>query len=245
MTAETPAYRRLIAGAGGVSLMLAVFLPWAGVQGVNRTGWDFNGAAGVLLLIAGVFGVATAITGGQFGAGRPDVSIIGATDWLNVTATLVLAWLIFGGFPEHATHQPGIFVALISTAAIACAVADYRAAHQNKRATYCELNPRRGIVATCGSGVFRPVHWGVAVVWRPPFAPAARRWSSAPPRRAGQLANFIANARFAKVVDNHRQGRGCCQFSSAASSFARRAVMVARSSGLVEAVRRRATVRSE
>jgi hypothetical protein len=117
----------LIAGAGGVSLMLAVFLPWAGVQGVNGSGWELNGPVGVLLLIAGVFGIATAITGGQFGAGRPDVSIIGATDWLNVTATVVLAWLIFADFPEHATRQPGVFAALISAAATAFAAADYRA----------------------------------------------------------------------------------------------------------------------
>jgi hypothetical protein len=81
----------------------------------------------VPLLIAGVFGIATAINGGQFGAVRPDVSLTGATDWHNVTATLVMAWLIFVDFPEHLTRQPGVFVALISAAATAFAVADYRA----------------------------------------------------------------------------------------------------------------------
>jgi hypothetical protein len=145
----------LIAGAGGASLIFAVFLPWAGVQGVNRAGWELNGAVGVLLLIAGVFGIATAITGGQFGAGRPDVSIIGATDWLNVTATLVLAWLIFADFPEHATRQPR---------RLHCADLGSRnrfrrrrlprhaqseddvSAHQNRRTAQCEVKtpPRRG-----------------------------------------------------------------------------------------------------
>jgi heme A synthase len=126
MSANTPGYRRLIAGAGGAASIFASFLPWAGVQSFTRTGWEFNGAVGVLLLIAGVFGIATAITGGQFGVMRPDVSIIGATDILNVTAAVVLAWLIFADFPEHATREPAVFVALISATATAFAVADYR-----------------------------------------------------------------------------------------------------------------------
>jgi hypothetical protein len=126
MAAKTLVYRRLIAGVGGASLMLAVFLPWAGVQGVNRSGWEFNTVAAVLFLVAGVFGIATAITGGQYGVGRPDLSLIAATDLLNTTSMLLLAWLIPFDFPEHATRQPGVFCALISAAITAFAVADYR-----------------------------------------------------------------------------------------------------------------------
>ena len=126
MAAKTPVYRRLIAGVGGASLILALFLPWAGADGINRTGWEFNTVAAVLFLIAGAFAIATAITGGQYGAGRPDLSVIAATDLLNTTAMLLLAWLIPFDFPEHATRQPGVFGALISAAATAFAVADYR-----------------------------------------------------------------------------------------------------------------------
>jgi hypothetical protein len=126
MTAKTPVYRRLIAGAGGAILIVVLFLPWASVQGVNRTGWEFNGVAAVLFLVAGVFGIATAITGGQYGVGRPDLSLVAATDLLNTTSMLLLVWLIPFDFPEHATRQPGVFVALISAAATAFAVADYR-----------------------------------------------------------------------------------------------------------------------
>ncbi len=106
--------------------MLAPFLPWAAVQGVNRTGWGFNTMAAVLILAAGLLGIATAITGGQYGVGRPDLSLIAATDLLNTTSMLLLAWLIPFGFPDHASRQPGVFVALISAAATAFAVADYR-----------------------------------------------------------------------------------------------------------------------
>jgi hypothetical protein len=126
MPTQTRIYRRLIAGIGGASLILALFLPWARVAGVDRTGWEFNTVAAALFLIAGVFGIVTAITGGQYGAGRPDLSVIAATDLLNTTSMLLLAWLIPFDFPEHATRQPGVFVALISAAATAFAVADYR-----------------------------------------------------------------------------------------------------------------------
>jgi hypothetical protein len=126
MAGKTPAYRRLIAGVGGASLIVALFLPWAGVDGISRTGWEFNTLAAGLFVIAGVLGIATAITGGQYGAGRPDLSVIAATDLLNTTAMLLLIWLIPFDFPEHATRQPGVFCALLSAAATAFAVADYR-----------------------------------------------------------------------------------------------------------------------
>src|SRR5437763_16437662 len=94
MAAKTPVYRRLISGVGGASLMLAPFMPWAVAEGVNRTGWQFNAVAAALFLVAGMFGIATAITGGQYGVGRPDLSLIAATDLLNTQSMLLLAWLI-------------------------------------------------------------------------------------------------------------------------------------------------------
>jgi quinol-cytochrome oxidoreductase complex cytochrome b subunit len=125
MDAKTPVHQRLIVGVGGALLIASLFLPWADVEGVNQNGWDFNTVAAVYFLIGGVFGIATAITGGQYGIGRPDVSLIGATDLLNTTSMLLFAWLIFD-FPEHATRQPGVFVALIAAAITAFSVADYR-----------------------------------------------------------------------------------------------------------------------
>jgi len=125
MAAQTPIYQRLMVGVGGALLIASLFLPWADVAGVHQNGWEFNTVAAVYFLIGGVFGIATAITGGQFGIGRPDVSLIGATDLLNTTAMLLFAWLIID-FPERATRQPGVFVALIAAAITAFAVADYR-----------------------------------------------------------------------------------------------------------------------
>jgi len=125
MAARTPAHQRLIVGVGGTLLIASLLIPWADVVGVHRNGWQFNTVAAVYFLICGVFGIATAITGGQFGIGRPDVSLIGATDLLNTTAMVLLVWLIFD-FPEHATRQPGVYCALISATITGLAVADYR-----------------------------------------------------------------------------------------------------------------------
>jgi hypothetical protein len=126
MAANTSLSRRPIAGVGAALLIASLFMPWARVGSVDETGWEFNTAAAVLFLVAGVFGIATAFTGGQYGLGRPDLSLIAATDLLNTTSMLLLAWLIPFDFPEPATRQPGIFAALTAAAITAFAVADYR-----------------------------------------------------------------------------------------------------------------------
>jgi hypothetical protein len=125
MHVTTPGYQRLIVGVGGALVIASLFLPWADVDAASLTGWQFNTVAAVYLVIAGAFGIATAITGGQFGIGRPDVSLIGATDLLNTTAMLLLIWLILD-FPDDAARAPGVFVALASATVTAFAVADYR-----------------------------------------------------------------------------------------------------------------------
>jgi len=125
MDAKTPAYQRLIVGVGGALLIASLFLPWADVDGVRQTGWEFNSVAALYFLVGGAFGIATAITGGHYGVCRPDVSLIGATDALNTIAMALFAWLIFD-FPEHATRQAGVFYGLIAAAATAFTVADYR-----------------------------------------------------------------------------------------------------------------------
>ena len=124
MAATTPTHLRLIAGAGGALLITSLFLPWADAAGAQQSGWQLNTVLAVYLVIVGMFGIATAITGGQYGIGRADVTLIGATDLLNTTAIVLLAWLILD-FPEHATRQAGVYGALVVTIT-GLAVADYR-----------------------------------------------------------------------------------------------------------------------
>ena len=125
MAVKTPTQIRLVAGVGGALLLTSLFLPWADSAGMRQTGWQFNTVLAVYLAIVGIFGIATAITGGQYGIGRADVSLIGATDLLNTTGIVLLAWLMFD-FPEHATRQPGVYGALVLVTITGLAVADYR-----------------------------------------------------------------------------------------------------------------------
>jgi hypothetical protein len=79
----------------------------------------------VFLLIVGLFAIGTALTGGRFGLFRPDLSLRGAADLLGVVATVLLAWLLIFDFPEEASREIGVFVALIGAMAVAGGADDY------------------------------------------------------------------------------------------------------------------------
>jgi hypothetical protein len=113
---------RVVAGVGGVLLIVALFLPWAG----DRNGWELWTMADLLFLVAGVAAIGTALSGGRFGLFRPDLSLIGATDLLGVVSSVLLAWLIVFDFPAGADREPGVFLALVAAMAIAGGVGDYR-----------------------------------------------------------------------------------------------------------------------
>lgn len=124
MAISTPTYQRLIVGVGGALLIVTLFLPWAEVDGVGHNGWQFNAVVSLYFLIGGVFGIITAVTGGQYGLCRPDVSMIGVTDAVNTVGMVLFAWLIVD-YPDDAVRRPGVFCALAATAMTAFAVADY------------------------------------------------------------------------------------------------------------------------
>ncbi|MCV7316284.1 hypothetical protein H7J77_12130 [Mycolicibacillus parakoreensis] len=109
MATHTPAHQRLIVGVGGASLIVTLFLPWAQVDGVTQNGWQFNAVATLYFLIAGVMGLLTALTGGQYGLCRPDVSTIGVTDAVNTVAMVLFGWLIVD-FPPMRCVAPAFSV---------------------------------------------------------------------------------------------------------------------------------------
>lgn len=120
-----PGIGQLIAGAGGVLLIVSLFLPWADVQGVSQTGWEFSTMADVFFLIAGLVAIGAMITGGRMSFFRPDLSLNAATDLLGVVATLLLAWLLVFDFPVNADPEIGAFLALIAAVAIMGGAGDY------------------------------------------------------------------------------------------------------------------------
>jgi hypothetical protein len=125
MTEKKPGPGQLITGAGGVLLIVSLFLPWAGTGGTSRTGFELLTMGDVLLLIVGLVAIAAALTWGRYGLFRPDLSLNGAADLLGVMATILLAWLILFDFPSGASREVGVFLALVAAIAIAGGVGDY------------------------------------------------------------------------------------------------------------------------
>ena len=117
---------QLIAGAGGVLLIVSLFLPWAEKGGVSRSGWELWTMADIFFLIAGLCAIAAAITGGSFGLFRPDLTLIGATDLLGLVAIVLIGWLLIFDFPAAADREIGAFLALIGAVTIAAGAGDYR-----------------------------------------------------------------------------------------------------------------------
>ncbi len=125
MTESRPGPGQLITGAGGVLLIVSLFLPWAVTGGTSRTGFELLTVGDVLLLIVGLVAIATALTWKRYGLFRPDLSMNGAADLLGVVATILLAWLVLFDFPSGASREVGVFLALIAAIAIAGGVGDY------------------------------------------------------------------------------------------------------------------------
>jgi hypothetical protein len=120
-----PKLGQLITGAGGVLLIVSLFLPWAGAAEADRTGFELLTMGDVFLLIVGLVAIGAALTWGRFGLFRPDLSLSGAADLLGVVATIVIAWLILFDFPSGADREIGVYLALVSAIAIAGGVGDY------------------------------------------------------------------------------------------------------------------------
>jgi hypothetical protein len=125
MTSTKYGLGQLMCGTGGAMLIVSLFLPWAGAAGVDLSGWELWTMADVFLLIVGLVAIGTALTGGRFGLFRPDLSLSGAADLLGVVATVLLAWLVIFDFPEGASREIGVFLALIGAMAVAGGAADY------------------------------------------------------------------------------------------------------------------------
>jgi hypothetical protein len=116
---------QLITGAGGVLLIVSLFLPWAGAEETHQTGFELLTIGDVFLLIVGLVAIAAALTWERYGLFRPDLSLNGAADLLGVVATILLVWLTIFDFPSGDSRETGVFLGLAAAIAIACGVGDY------------------------------------------------------------------------------------------------------------------------
>jgi hypothetical protein len=126
MSTINPKVGRLLAGLGGLLLILSLFLPWSETASVTRSGWEAESVSDVFFLIVGLCGLAAAITGGRFGFFRRDLSLNGMTDILGVIGSILIGWLILFDFPADASREVGVYLALVGAAAVATGTGDFR-----------------------------------------------------------------------------------------------------------------------
>jgi hypothetical protein len=125
MTKKGSVLGQLVTGAGGLLLIVSLFLPWAGVGKAHRNGFQLLTGGDAFLLIVGVVAIATALTWKRYGLFRPDLSMNGAADLLGLVATILLAWTILFDFPSGAGREVGVFLALVAAIAITGGSGDY------------------------------------------------------------------------------------------------------------------------
>lgn len=124
---ERPIPGQWIAAAGGVLMIVSLFLPWAGAPngGGDLNGWELWTTTDVFFLIAGLVAIAAALTGGHYGLFRRDMSLNAATDLLGVLSTLLLAWFLLFDFPDGASRDVGAYLALVAAIVIMSGAGDY------------------------------------------------------------------------------------------------------------------------
>jgi hypothetical protein len=125
MTSTKYGLGQLVCGIGGALLIVSLFLPWAGTADVDLNGWELWTMSDVFLLIVGLVALGAALTGGWVGVFRPDLSLSGAADLLGLVATVLLAWLVIFDFPDGASREIGVFLALVGAIAVAGGAGDY------------------------------------------------------------------------------------------------------------------------
>ena len=126
MTTINPGLGRVLAGCGGILLIVSLFMPWSDAAGVSLNGWETLSTWDVFLAITGVCGIAAAITGGRFGFFRPDLSFNAMTDIFGVVAWVLIGWLILFDWPSGPSREAGVYLAFAAAAVIATGAGDFR-----------------------------------------------------------------------------------------------------------------------
>jgi hypothetical protein len=103
-----------IAGAGGVLLVICLFLAWFD----PLSGWESFNAFDVYLLITAAIAILWAVAG-EGPTNLTGVTRHGAAALLGVIGLVLVLWVLIFDFPEGADRGIGILLAIPATGAIA------------------------------------------------------------------------------------------------------------------------------
>ena len=103
-----------IAAAGGVLLLIALFLPWFS----DFSGWESLTATDIYLFITAGVAIGAPLAPGNDTA-IPGVTRTGGMTLLGGVSLVVLLWLLLFDWPDGADREIGSLLALISTGLIA------------------------------------------------------------------------------------------------------------------------------
>lgn len=137
MEASRTSIGQRIAGAGGLLLIVFLFLPWFGAGGGTLNGWEGQSSTDVYLLITALIAIAAAVAGAT-GLLVPGLTMNGAAALLGGVATIVLLWLALFDGEER---EVGMYLSVLAAAMIAAG--GYLAAQVEGDATRRETGPRR------------------------------------------------------------------------------------------------------
>jgi ABC-type xylose transport system permease subunit len=104
-----------IALAGGVALIVSLFLPWYGAGGVTANGWQSLTVIDVILFICALFGVAQWFFAAQQPTPAVPLAAAGLGVWTGLLAILLTVIRLIDSPADGLSVQYGVFVALIAS----------------------------------------------------------------------------------------------------------------------------------
>jgi hypothetical protein len=107
-----------IALAGGVAMIVALFLPWYGAGGETATGWQQLSLVDVILAVCAGFGVAQWFFTAQQPTPAVPLAIAGLAAWTGLLAAILTLIRLIDAPADGLGIEYGVFVALAASVAL-------------------------------------------------------------------------------------------------------------------------------
>src|SRR3954468_4497241 len=87
----------LIAGIGGIVLIISLFLPWISIGGLSASGWERTKFVDIVLLVMGLLGIGSAASGLPGRQVRLPFGLPRALQVLGIVATSITGTALIEG----------------------------------------------------------------------------------------------------------------------------------------------------